>query len=114
GPHEGPPPDDGAPQDGSGSWPHCRGASACSGAGQRVTSPSGVPGPPAGGCVMPVLLARRRARAILSRLISSPPWHRSHRPRCHHGPMKGRVLVVDDDTALAEMLGIVLRGEGFD
>ena len=26
----------------------------------------------------------------------------------------GRVLVVDDDTALAEMLGIVLRGEGFD
>jgi two-component system response regulator MtrA len=30
------------------------------------------------------------------------------------GAMKGRVLVVDDDTALAEMLGIVLRGEGFD
>jgi two-component system response regulator MtrA len=30
-----------------------------------------------------------------------------------HG-MKGRVLIVDDDTALAEMLGIVLRGEGFD
>jgi two-component system response regulator MtrA len=29
-------------------------------------------------------------------------------------PMKGRVLVVDDDTALAEMLGIVLRGEGFE
>lgn len=28
--------------------------------------------------------------------------------------MKGRVLVVDDDLALAEMLGIVLRGEGFD
>ncbi|HVQ18365.1 MAG TPA: MtrAB system response regulator MtrA [Actinomycetes bacterium] len=27
--------------------------------------------------------------------------------------MKGRVLVVDDDTALSEMLGIVLRGEGF-
>jgi len=27
--------------------------------------------------------------------------------------MKGRVLVVDDDAALAEMLGIVLRGEGF-
>ncbi|MBO0834059.1 MAG: DNA-binding response regulator, partial [Actinobacteria bacterium] len=26
--------------------------------------------------------------------------------------MKGRVLVVDDDIALAEMLGIVLRGEG--
>jgi two-component system response regulator MtrA len=30
------------------------------------------------------------------------------------GAMKGRVLVVDDDTALAEMLGIVLRGEGFE
>ena len=28
--------------------------------------------------------------------------------------MKGRVLVVDDDDALAEMLGIVLRGEGFE
>ncbi len=28
--------------------------------------------------------------------------------------MKGRVLIVDDDTALAEMLGIVLRGEGLD
>lgn len=26
----------------------------------------------------------------------------------------GRVLVVDDDVALAEMLGIVLRGEGFE
>lgn len=28
--------------------------------------------------------------------------------------MKGRILVVDDDTALSEMLGIVLRGEGFE
>ena len=28
--------------------------------------------------------------------------------------VKGRVLVVDDDPALAEMLGIVLRNEGFD
>ncbi|MDP9397877.1 MAG: MtrAB system response regulator MtrA [Actinomycetota bacterium] len=28
--------------------------------------------------------------------------------------MKGRVLVVDDDPALAEMLGIVLRGEGIE
>jgi two-component system response regulator MtrA len=27
---------------------------------------------------------------------------------------RGRVLVVDDDQALSEMLGIVLRGEGFD
>ena len=28
--------------------------------------------------------------------------------------MKGRVLVVDDDSALAEMLGIVLRSEGLE
>ena len=28
--------------------------------------------------------------------------------------MKGRVLVVDDDTALAEMIGIVLRSEGYE
>ena len=28
--------------------------------------------------------------------------------------MKGRVLIVDDDTALSEMLGIVLRGEGLE
>ena len=29
-------------------------------------------------------------------------------------PARGRVLVVDDDAALSEMLGIVLRGEGFE
>jgi len=34
--------------------------------------------------------------------------------KCHHGGVKGKVLVVDDDPALAEMLGIVLRGEGFE
>jgi len=28
--------------------------------------------------------------------------------------MRARVLVVDDDTALAEMIGIVLKSEGFD
>jgi two-component system response regulator MtrA len=28
--------------------------------------------------------------------------------------MNARILVVDDDTALAEMIGIVLRTEGFD
>ncbi|MGH8970501.1 MAG: MtrAB system response regulator MtrA [Actinomycetes bacterium] len=28
--------------------------------------------------------------------------------------MKGRVLIVDDDTALGEMLGIVLRNEGYE
>ena len=31
-----------------------------------------------------------------------------------NGGLRGRVLVVDDDLALAEMLGIVLRGEGFE
>ncbi len=34
--------------------------------------------------------------------------------RWDHGSMRGRILVVDDDTALSEMLGIVLRGEGFE
>ena len=29
-------------------------------------------------------------------------------------PTRGRVLVVDDDASLAEMLSIVLRQEGFD
>ncbi|MCU1442457.1 MAG: Transcriptional regulator [Cryobacterium sp.] len=28
--------------------------------------------------------------------------------------MSARILVIDDDTALAEMIGIVLQGEGFD
>jgi two-component system, OmpR family, response regulator MtrA len=36
------------------------------------------------------------------------------RPTCHDVPMKGRVLIVDDDTALAEMLGIVLKNEGYE
>src|SRR3954468_4377608 len=43
--------------------------------------------------------------------------HHGQSYRCENGMMvaiKGRVLVVDDDTALAEMLGIVLRGEGFE
>lgn len=30
------------------------------------------------------------------------------------GPMNRRILVVDDDTALAEMIGIVLNAEGFE
>ncbi len=34
--------------------------------------------------------------------------------KCDDVSMKARVLVVDDDPALAEMLTIVLRGEGFD
>lgn len=35
-------------------------------------------------------------------------------PSSPAGSTRGRVLVVDDDAALSEMLGIVLRGEGFE
>jgi len=46
-------------------------------------------------------------------IVSEEPAR--HRNRCHHGAVgRGRVLVVDDDPALAEMLGIVLRTEGFE
>lgn len=31
-----------------------------------------------------------------------------------YGDMKARILVIDDDEALAEMIGIVLRNDGFD
>ena len=34
--------------------------------------------------------------------------------KCHDVSVKPRVLVVDDDSALAEMLGIVLRTDGFE
>jgi two-component system, OmpR family, response regulator MtrA len=35
-------------------------------------------------------------------------------PSAPSGASRGRVLVIDDDAALSEMLGIVLRGEGFE
>ena len=35
-------------------------------------------------------------------------------PTCLRGRVNARILVVDDDTALAEMIGIVLRTEGFE
>ena len=38
----------------------------------------------------------------------------SERRRCQDVSVKARVLVVDDDLALAEMLGIVLRTDGFE
>src|SRR3989441_10726234 len=38
---------------------------------------------------------------------------RAHERAQRGGRMRARVLVVDDDPALAEMLGIVLRNEGF-
>jgi two-component system, OmpR family, response regulator MtrA len=53
-------------------------------------------------------VARSRPEIVLARLDASG------RPGCHDVDMKGRVLIVDDDTALAEMLGIVLRGEGYE
>src|SRR6202046_2683693 len=52
---------------------------------------------------------------VPNRVRELPSSLAPHRRR--HGTMrtmKGRVLVVDDDAALAEMLGIVLRGEGFE
>ncbi len=33
---------------------------------------------------------------------------------CNSGDVKGRILVVDDDPALSEMLGIVLQADGFE
>ena len=38
----------------------------------------------------------------------------SNEPAKDSGRFSGRILVVDDDRALAEMLTIVLRAEGFD
>jgi two-component system response regulator MtrA len=35
-------------------------------------------------------------------------------PELWEAYVRGRILIVDDDTALSEMLGIVLRGEGFE
>lgn len=45
-----------------------------------------------------------------------PVWARGTPadPKDPDVPMTSRILVVDDDTALAEMIGIVLRTEGFE
>src|SRR3954452_19218097 len=51
----------------------------------------------------------RRWGAARSACVGVRRWMRERRRR-----VKGRVLVVDDDPALAEMLGIVLRGEGLE
>lgn len=61
-------------------------------------------------------------RGSRSGQFGSASWHAAPcvqadrvRPYADAGEdMKGRVLVVDDDPALAEMLGIVLRGSGFE
>ncbi len=57
------------------------------------------------------------ARCLHRRVTSASPSRRAQVRRWAHAVgkrMKSRVLVVDDDPALAEMLGIVLRGEGFE
>src|SRR4051794_40669813 len=46
--------------------------------------------------------------------VGTPRLPAFARRRCHDGWVKPRVLVVDDDLALAEMLGIVLRTDGFE
>src|SRR6266496_2928013 len=46
--------------------------------------------------------------------MNRPGAARMSLTKCDDVTMKARVLVVDDDPALAEMLTIVLRGEGFD
>jgi len=46
--------------------------------------------------------------------MNQPGPARMSLTKCDDVTMKARVLVVDDDPALAEMLTIVLRGEGFD
>src|SRR4030081_2721662 len=52
---------------------------------------------------------------LLIFLVVRSPGRAHGRPeQCEYVCMKARVLVVDDDPALAEMLTIVLRGEGFD
>ena len=88
--------------------------------------------PARGGAPAPRLLVRAHAASIVARRDradapgvtgcrdgrwrGAAPTPAPHRrlPGCHDEHMKGRVLIVDDDTALAEMLGIVLRGEGFE
>src|ERR1700752_349245 len=54
---------------------------------------------------------RLSAMDVTVRRRGCSAWSQTHGTM---GLMKGRVLVVDDDAALAEMLGIVLRGEGFE
>jgi two-component system, OmpR family, response regulator MtrA len=66
----------------------------------------------------PLVPARRDTEAHSSRdranRFEVTRWAHDGVEGCGGYIMKGRVLVVDDDTALAEMLGIVLRGEGIE
>src|SRR4051812_7698384 len=55
-----------------------------------------------------------RSREGLGHASRVAPSKHDVRHACPRYPVKARVLVVDDDPALAEMLGIVLRGEGLE
>jgi two-component system response regulator MtrA len=71
------------------------------------------PGDPA--CALP-----REWDTIRSAYDRQPPGAHENRTGKEQGvaegnrTMRGRVLIVDDDTALSEMLSIVLRNEGYD
>jgi two-component system response regulator MtrA len=80
----------GAPYDG------IEGPSVAVGGGGVGTSPLGDVHPPDGSFMAGIVTRVRR-------------WTRDR-----DAGVRGRVLVVDDDPALAEMLGIVLRGEGLE
>src|SRR3954469_12328759 len=109
---------DGGPYGGPHCWyaaaAGCHGGATGAGGGCSVDHPGGgrdEPGaaqsPGSSPVVMCPLLVSDRIHRV--RATTSPGW------RCHHGHVsRGRVLVVDDDPALAEMLGIVLRTEGFE
>src|SRR5690606_20251833 len=51
-------------------------------------------------------------RLTLSQVLQVSETLPAHESRTRR--MNARILVVDDDTALAEMIGIVLRTEGFE
>lgn len=55
-----------------------------------------------------------KADLLIFLVVRSPGRAHGRAEQCEYVCMKARVLVVDDDPALAEMLTIVLRGEGFD
>jgi two-component system, OmpR family, response regulator MtrA len=82
--------------------------------GNRVELPDGIP-PVCSGILSPTARpVRSRAARVWSQFGICPVGHTQGDGQCHDGRMKPRVLVVDDDSALAEMLGIVLRADGFE
>src|SRR6185437_2726740 len=76
--------------------------------GTRTGIRKGAPAPTSSECDDPV---------DYSCAMVSPAWSPSAGTEEESGPLTGmnaKILVVDDDTALAEMIGIVLRTEGFE